>query len=209
MEATLSQGFVNIFRNLPIAGPLIEEIQDTDPRERLKYAIKRLIVSCELVAVASGTLPSLVDLSKCLEAAFHIASGISGIGGLIIGLEYDYFPKVIDNMNDEQFNKYYTYLACGPLAPWLFDSKALKKVLESAWKKFEPIMGKIRKSLSKVFDIDWDAVDSEIGLDLENIIGVAYPAYAVCALFPTLGIVMLPGTIGLVVQKSLESTFLS
>ena len=151
-EQELPNGFIILFRNIPIAGPLIEDLQETDKRERVKCAIKRLIVTgCGLSPVLSS-----LEVFKAIYAALLVTNVVVEVSISTLANEQNYIDRYIDSMDDDQFDFFYTVLACGILAPLLFDSEALNKVLEIAWMNFTTIMKSIQKGLETAAKVAWN-----------------------------------------------------
>ncbi|MEM9091005.1 MAG: hypothetical protein AAGC93_19955 [Cyanobacteria bacterium P01_F01_bin.53] len=151
-EQELPNAFTTLFRNLPIVGPLIEERQGTGRRERVKFAIKRLIVT----ACALSPVLSSIDVSSTVYAVLLVTNVANESSIAVFTNEANYIDRYIDAMDDKQFDLFYAVLACGILGPWLFDRTALAQVLEKAWATFASIMESIQKKIEKASKVAWN-----------------------------------------------------
>ena len=192
MELSLSQGFINIFRNIPFVGPVIEEIQDTSPRERLKYAIKRLIFTAAGASVVAASIPTFVELSKDLAAAFVAVGVLDACAAAAAANESSKFEQIIDEMDEDTFSRFYTVIACGPFAPLIFDSRELKKVLNMALNRFKAIIKSVQRALKKASELVWEfvvaQVASSMGMTPEDLKSAVKTAKSVASTGYTIGV---------------------
>ena len=168
MELSLEQGFIDIFRNIPFVGPVIEEIQDTCPKERLKYAIKRLIYTAAVasaaeasVVAAAKSIPIIVELglSKNLVAAFVM---VEKSGVIAAEHELSKFEQIIDEMDENTFNRFYTPIAIGLCGPFIFDHRELKKAINTALNRFKAVMKRVKRALKKASKLVFESVVAQV-----------------------------------------------